>query len=96
MKLLRMDIQHKLNEEENLPQIVEEPTIDYTNIEEGILEFTITLKQAVDYIKVGQEFNIDLPYPSGIILYFTIIEVNRLTLKLKCEINSYSIIFLLL
>ena len=70
------------------PQLVEQPIIDYTKAGNGLLEFTINLRQADGNIKEGQSFKIKLLYPNGIILKFTITEINELTIKLDCEIDG--------
>ena len=70
------------------PQLVEQPVIDYTKAGNGLLEFTINLRQADGNIKEGQSFKIKLLYPSGIILKFFITEINELTIKLDCEIDG--------
>ena len=71
-----------------LPQLVEQPIIDYTKAGNGLLEFTTNLRQADGNIKEGQSFKIKLLYPNGIILKFTITEINELTIKLDCEIDG--------
>ena len=70
------------------PQLVEQPVIDYTKVGNGLLKFTINLRKESDIIKVGQSFYIKLLYPSGIILNFTITEINELTMKLNCKIDG--------
>lgn len=71
-----------------VPQILGNLVIDYTNARKGLLELTVTLKQTDAKIKQGQLFEIHLLYPEGIILKFNITEINGLNMKLKCEVNG--------
>ena len=79
---------NKIDTDSQPPQFVEQQVIDYTNVGNGLLEFTINLRHADQNIEVGQSFYIKLLYPSGIILKFIITEINELTIKLNCEIEG--------
>ena len=86
--LIKDEALYDFYSESPAPQLVGQPVIDYKKVGNGLLKFTINLRQPDQNIKVGQSFDIKLPYPSGIFLKFTITEINELTMKLNCEIEG--------
>ena len=61
-------------------------TIKYDSINEGILEFSLTLEKIPENIKVGQTFELVLGYLNGIPLVFEITKIDGTTLTFNVEI----------
>ena len=70
-----------------IPILVEKPTIDFASVEKDGT-FTMTVKAKGDHIKVGQKFNINLAYPSGVVLICTVKEIKNDELIIVCSIDG--------
>lgn len=70
---------------ETVPFIIQLDEIDFKNVEtEGTFELTFPLKG--ENLKEGQSFEINLAYPSGVILLCTIEEIKNKEVTVKFEV----------